>query len=122
MTVSNTYTVTNLPAKTDFRIYAGDTFLQTVQIREDGALVSLTGSTFSMRIKDNRGTTLLTLTTGSGITTTGTGEILVTLTAAQTDALTLNCALPYDLQWTTAASVKKTLLAGSIYVTNDITP
>ena len=123
MTVSNTYTVTNLPAKVDFRLYSGDTFLQVVNIDEDGTPVVLTGSAFAMRIKDNRGTVLLNLSSpASGITIVGAGEIQIQITAAQSAALTANCALPYDLQWTNASSVKKTLLSGNIYVTSDVTP
>mgnify|MGYP003423355555 FL=1 len=123
MTVSNTYTVTARPAKVDLLIYSGDDFLQTILIDEDGVAVVLTGSSFSMRINDNRGTTLLTISSpASGITIVGAGEIQIELTDTQTDALPVNCQLPYDLQWTNAAGTKKTLLSGNVIVQADITP
>ncbi len=75
-----------------------------------------------MRVKDNRGNVLLTLAVGTGRTIVGAGEILLTITDSQTGTMPVNCALPYDLQWTTAAGVKKTILAGNFFVTDDITP
>jgi hypothetical protein len=123
MTVSNTHTLTNLPGTVDIQLYAGDTYLQPVYIRENGSLVTLTGSSFAMRILDNRGTVLLNLSSpASGITIVGAGHIQIELTAAQTDALPVNCPLPYDIQWTNSGGVKKTLITGKIYSKSDITP
>jgi hypothetical protein len=121
MTIINQHTVTNLPANTDFRIYAGDTVNQTIYIKDsEGVPVVLAGASFLMLLKDNRGNELFTFTENDGIEIVDDGEILITITDTQTAEMPINCGLPYSLQWTTSEGIKKTILAGFFHVTNNM--
>lgn len=111
----------NTPAQLNFELYKGDTFLQNFQIKIGGALATITGDVFKMRIQKADGTEVLTVTNGSGVTFPSTGVFQVAISAAAT-ALFPEAALLYDLQWTRSNGQVKTLLRGKIITTKDITP
>lgn len=116
-------TVTDMPAQVYMDFYIGDTFTRDVTIRKDGALVDVSSDAFAMRFVDNRGTALLNLSVGSGISHVSTGKIRITLTASQTAAFSQNAEIRSDLEWTRASdSHVKTLFRTRGKAVSDITP
>jgi len=118
-------TVTTGPAYLPVELYKGDSYASAVfTIKIGGVVQDISSDSFKLRIRVRRTeTALLTLEIASGITSPGTGQIYWFLTPAQTNALATNKELEYDLQWTRDSDGQvKTLVAGVIRVTKDITP
>jgi hypothetical protein len=116
------YTVSIPPPITNHQLYRGDTWSRTINIKEGGVLTDISADAFSLRITDIRGAVLHTLSIGSGIERTGTGQITITLSAAQTALLPVNQDLPYDLEWTRSTGAVKTLTRGKMICIPDTTP
>ena len=122
--MSDTITVTDRHAQLDWTFKRGDTFLEEFAIEEEDVLtgdiepVDLTGSTFSAVIADNRGTTIATLTLGSGITVFGddNNKIRLHTVAATTAGWTDTCPVTLTLVWTrpTTPVIVKTIIVAVI--------
>lgn len=122
--MSDTITVTDRHAQLDWTFKRGDTFLEEFAIEEEDVLtgdiepVDLTGSTFSAVIADNRGTTIATLTLGSGITVFGddNNKIRLHTVAATTAGWTDTCPVTLTLVWTrpTTPVIVKTIIVAAI--------
>jgi LEA14-like dessication related protein len=89
----------------------------------NGTPVNITGYTAALQLRTSplAKTTALSLTTGSGITITGsTGLIAVHATATQTGAIT-NGMYVYDLEITSGQGVITRLIQGTINVSAQVT-
>lgn len=116
-------TITDFPAEINLDFYRGDTFTRDVTIREDGSLVDVSQDAFAMRFIDNRGTVLLNLSVGSGISHVSTGKVRITVTAAQTAAFPADGKVRTDFEWTRDSDARvKTLFLSSGKAISDITP
>ena len=111
-----------IPQYQDFEIWKGDDFTQVITATISSTPVNFTGYTLRMSIRNSTTNEVaLTLATGgSGITATSLGVITITMTAAQTNALT-NKDYKYDLEVTSGSGVIKTYLYGPIAVLTDTT-
>ncbi len=111
-----------IPQYQDFEIWKGDDFTQVITATISSTPVNFTGYTLRMSIRNSTTNEVaLTLATGgSGITATSLGVITITMTAAQTDALT-NKDYKYDLEVNNGSGVIKTYLYGPIAVLTDTT-
>lgn len=108
------------PERLDIYTYSNDAFERTfVCCDDDGVALDITGYTAELTVKDKQaGTTIATLTVGSGITITGaTGTIAVSRTAEQVQAWKIDRGF-YQLQWIPANGKKKTLVQGVLEVVN----
>ena len=113
----NDINVTNNPGAVNHTLFNRDTFTHRVTIKRNGVAVDLAGSTFYMKLVDNRGEVLheLELGTGIEIIDEAGGIVEYTLTSTQVNALATGCRLPYFFEWTDADSVVKTLEKGFFY-------
>ena len=117
--MSVTIAVTKAPADIGdkWAVPRGNTlFPPPVTIKEDGVAVDLAGSSFVMTIVDKRGTTLETLTLGSGIEVVDTGKIQIHATAAETGTWPSDCLVNFVLVWTrpTSPVIVKTIIIGQL--------
>jgi len=90
----------------------------------DGNLVNLTGYTARLQIRESYAatTTLISLTNASGITLGGAaGTIAITITAAQTTALSAPGFGVYDLELVSAGGVVTRLLEGDVTISAEVT-
>jgi hypothetical protein len=88
-----------------------------------GVAIDLTGYTAAMMVRDTYAdtTTDLSLTSSSGITITPlTGTLQVRATATQTAAIAAGSYV-YDLEITSAGSIKTRLVQGKITVSPEVT-
>ena len=88
-----------------------------------GTAIDLTGYTAAMMVRDTyaNSTTVLSLTSSSGITITPlTGTLQVRATATQTAAIAAGSYV-YDLEITSAGSIKTRLVQGKITVSPEVT-
>ena len=93
--------------------------LSLTYLEDDGVTpISLVGATASFIVKDKQGgTTLATLTSGSGITLGGSaGTIVVSRTPEQTAAWKIDKGT-YELTVTTGSGTAVTLLQGTVELT-----
>ena len=107
------------PAYLDLVVYQGATFDQTVTMELDGSPWNLTGYTASLVAKhrdDDNAAISLTETAGLAL---GNGSIVITLTAAQTAAITAN-RYPYQIEVTSGGTVTRAL-EGTIRVVPELT-
>jgi hypothetical protein len=104
----------------NFKVYKGDTFNAVLTFTdENGAAIDLSGSTLLMQIK-KRATDSLSeqaLTEGDGLTVSGAGNNIVTISADMDIAAG---RYVYDFQATTGSNVI-TYLKGAIVVYQDVT-
>ena len=110
-------TINVTPKKVNLMLYQGDDFSMTVTFPVS---VNLTGSTAKMRIQRMDGTTVLTLSMGSGIALAAQ-VFTATITKIQMAAMTTEVVMLYDFQWTNASSAERTVSQGTIQVEKQIT-
>jgi hypothetical protein len=110
------------PGKYNITAYQGATYDLNLNWKIGGTAVNLTGYTAAMQVREsyNSPTTILSLTSGSGITLGGTaGTIAIAVSAA-----TMGSAIPgnyvYDLELTQASQVTR-LLQGSFNISAEVT-
>jgi hypothetical protein len=84
------------------------------------APVDLTGASAAMTIRDAAGAVLLALTLGAGLTFDGPGRLLLTLTAAQTAAITWLKGV-YDLELTMSDGSVSRWVEGEVLVSREQT-
>lgn len=108
------------PAELPITIRTGDTEQITVTVKDsNGSPVDITGRTYASQIRATAASTAV-LATFSCSVTNGTGGVFVcTLGTAVTGALSAGQAV-YDVQ-ENASGVVTTLLAGPVYVVQDVT-
>lgn len=100
-------------------IRQGDTFTRAIALTSNGVPLNLTNSSSTFAIAQTFGSSVLTLTTGDGISTgNAAGTLTVTATAQQTEAL---AAGVYNYEFSvTAGSAITTYLVGSFTVLESI--
>lgn len=112
------------PAKYNIRFFQGDTWTISPIWRINGVLVDVTGYTADMQVRTDvdSATVVVELSTANGrIVTGGTnGTFTLTLTAAQTAALTAGSYV-YDLEVTSTTGVVSKILRGSFTVDPEVT-
>lgn len=98
----------------------GDTFNFSFTISTDGTPWNLSTYTarFQVRASANAATTLLSLTTGSGITLNSSGKVSVTADASAMSFATGRYV--YDVQLTSAGGVVTTVLGGRFVQKNEV--
>jgi hypothetical protein len=110
------------PGTYDITCWQGATYDKTFTITEAGVALNLTGYTSAMQVRSaaDATATLLSLTSGSGITLGGTaGTVLLTITAAQSSAIPAG-SFAYDLELTSGGTVTR-LLQGAFNVVGNVT-
>jgi hypothetical protein len=109
------------PGKYNATIWCGATWERTFTWRVDGTLVNWTGYTAKLQVKQYlNDTSVLTLTSGSGITLGGSaGTIAVVMSSALTGAVTPGDYL-YDLE-VTNGSITYRVLEGKFTFDGQVT-
>jgi len=111
------------PGTYNITAYQGATFDRTFSITEGGTALNLTGYTSAMQVRSaaDATATLVSLTSGSGITLGGTaGTIAIVVTAAQSSAIPAG-SYAYDLEITAGAGQVTRLLQGGFTVVGNVT-
>lgn len=113
-----------LPVSKNISLYQGDSFDMKLRLRSMDSLgqpsnpIDLTGATAIAQIRDTAAaSSVLTSFTITIPTSTEVGMVYLSLSPTQTASLTKGV---YDLQITFADNSVRTLLAGSITVTPDV--
>ncbi len=121
--MSDPTTISLRPAVVHFEdLVQGDDLNFTVALTdENGAPVNISGDSFKMQIRRADNSVVKTLTTGGGITITGTNTIYGSVPAADTASLEPDYTYNYDIQWTLSGSLIRTIVSGRIRVYKQIT-
>jgi hypothetical protein len=109
----------------DLEIKQGATYsIVATWAGSDGSPINLTSYTARLQIRESytATSTLISLTNGSGITLGGSaGTIAITITAAQTAALSAPGSGVYDLEMVSAGGVVTRLLEGVVTISAEVT-
>jgi len=111
-----------MPAYNSFQLYKGDTlqFTMTLNSGNDPYTIPLTAS-FSGAVKE-KGASSITANFNSSVLAAASGQVLFTLPSDSSSLLNSNKNWIYDIQIKTADETVTTLLAGNIFVTDQVTP
>jgi hypothetical protein len=108
------------PAEYPLTIRTGDTEQVTVRVRDAaGSAVNITGRTYSSQIRSSAASTAVLATFTCTVTNGTAGTFVCTLGTAVTGALSAGQAV-YDIQ-ENASGVVTTLLAGPVFIVQDVT-
>lgn len=119
--MSDNTTIDYRPAWVNYQAYQGDDFAPATITVRDSAGTAIALSDAKMTIKKQDGTSVVSLTVGSGITLPAAGQIVVSISAV-TMATLAPLDYRYDLQVTfNATSKTRTLMRGLFSVTAQIT-
>lgn len=111
-----------MPAYNSFQLYKGDTLQFTLTLNTSGSAFSIPdGSSFSGAVKEKH-TSLPTAEFNSSIVSSASGVVLFTLPSVESSLLDAKKNWVYDIQFETSGGVVTTLMAGSIFVTDQVTP
>jgi hypothetical protein len=109
----------------DITINQGATFELTITWKDSaGTAINLTGYTARMQVRETYSSTssIVSLTSSSGITLGGSaGTIAIVISATTTAALTAPFSGVYDLELANAGGVVTRLLQGAATVTPEVT-
>jgi hypothetical protein len=109
-----------LPKRYDIKIYQGDTFRFTLVLKDAlDELVNLTGYTGKAQFRASIGSSLVQELSVT-FPTPANGEVVISLTAAQTNNIP-GGSYKWDLELTDASSNVRTLIGGIVEVIEDIT-
>lgn len=111
------------PGSLDLLMPKGSTFQRTLTWKINGSAVNLTGYTARMQARESHtaASTVLNLTSGSGITLGGTaGTIAISVSATTTAAITQS-QLVYDLELVAGDGTVTRLVEGVITLTPEVT-
>ena len=111
------------PGDYNIKCPQGATFDKTFTITVNGSAMNLTGYTAAMQVREtyDSSSTVLSLTSGTGITLGGTaGTIAVLVSSTATTALA-DGFYSYDLEITSGGGVTDRLLQGKFVVTPQVT-
>lgn len=98
------------PAAVMIKTVKGDTAPFSITVNEDSTPVDFTGSTMRIQLRyPGSNNVAVTLTSASGITLGGSG--VATIDTTTVNALEVG-DYKYDIQWTNASSVKRTIISG----------
>lgn len=111
-----------MPAYNSFQLYKGDTLQFTLSLNFSGSAYAIpSGSSFTGAVKE-KGAASVTAEFDSSITSSASGVVLFTLPSAQSSLLDAKKNWVYDVQFETSGGVVTTLMAGNIFVTDQVTP
>lgn len=111
-----------MPAYNSFQLYKGDTLQFQLSLNSSGSAYAIpSGSTFSGAVKEKHATST-TAEFDSSITSSASGVVLFTLPSSESSLLDAKKNWVYDIQFETSTGVVTTLMAGSIFVTDQVTP
>jgi hypothetical protein len=111
------------PGTYNITLWAGADFDQTFTITQGGTALNLTGYTSAMQVREaaDSTATLLSLTSGSGVTLGGTaGTVAINITSAQSSAIPSG-SYAYDLEIISGSNIVTRLLQGSFNVSGNVT-
>lgn len=110
------------PGQHNFVCPKGTTFAKSVTYKVNKFAVNLTGYSARMQVREtlNSPSTLVSLSTGSGMTVSSAGVITMTISAATTAGFA-NGTYVYDLEIESAGGVVTRLLEGKFKVTGEVT-
>jgi len=97
----------------------GDTETITVTCKTDGVPINITGRTYAAQIRSTAASTAIVATFNCTIANGTAGVFACTLGTAVTSALTAGQAV-FDIQETNGSTVT-TLLAGPVFIVQDVT-
>ena len=106
------------PARLDLKFVSGDSFSRTILIKDENGPIDLTGLTGRAQIRDRPNGTLLAEFTVT-IPTPLTGEVVFSLTTAQTRALPGKGV--WDLELDGGLNNTHTIVTGAVCVIPDVT-
>jgi hypothetical protein len=110
-----------MPAYNSFQLYKGDTLRFSLTIQTSGSAFNIpSGTEFSGAVKQKGETEILT-SFDSEIVSASTGKVLFTLSSDNSSLLAANRNWVYDVQMKNSSSVVTTLMAGNIFVTDEVT-
>jgi hypothetical protein len=111
------------PGNYEITCYQGATLTKQWTWTDGATPLNWTGYTAKMQVRQYKNindTALLTLTTGSGITTlTSNGKVIITITATQSGAIPAGNYY-YDIELTTGTTVER-VLQGKFVVVGQVT-
>ena len=111
------------PGRYNITVYKGTTFQLSPVWKVDNLPVNLTGYTADMQVRqftDSAITIELSTANGRAVINAGLGQVVLTLTAAETAALTAN-NYQYDLNLTSPDGYVYKILQGAFVVNNSVT-
>lgn len=111
------------PGTYDITAWQGADYDKTFTVTQGGTALNWTGYTARMQVREaaDATATLLSLTSGSGITLGGTaGTVAITITAAQSAAIPSG-AYAYDLELVSSGLQVTRLLQGAFIVSGNVT-
>lgn len=111
-----------MPAFNSFQLYKGDTLQFTLTLNSSGSAYFIPeGSVFSGAVKEKNKTSI-TASFNSSIISSASGIVLFTLPSSQSALLDAKKNWVYDIQVEQSGEIVKTLMAGSMFVTDQVTP
>lgn len=111
-----------MPAYNSFQLYKGDTLQFTLTLNGSGSAYSIPESTsFNGSIKE-KGSNTVTANFTTSILSASSGLVLFTLPSSESSLLDAKKNWLYDIQLEKNNGVVKTLLAGNMFVTDQVTP
>jgi len=111
-----------MPAYNSFQLYKGDTLQFTLTLNASGSAYAISaGSSFAGAVKEKHSTSTLAEFETS-VVSSASGIVLFTLPATESALLDAKKNWVYDVQLETTGGVITTLMAGSIFVTDQVTP
>jgi len=111
------------PGDYNIKCPQGATFDKTFTISTDGQPMNLTGYTAAMQVCEtyDSTSTVLSLTSGTGITLGGTAGTIAVLVSSTATAAITEGFYQYDLEITSGGGVTDRLLQGKFVVTPQVT-
>jgi hypothetical protein len=110
-----------MPAYNSFQLYKGDTLQFMLTLNASGSAYSIPlGANFSGAVKE-KGAATTTAVFDTSVTSASAGKVLFTLQSSQSSLLDAKKNWVYDVQFETTSGVVTTLMAGNIFVTDQVT-
>jgi hypothetical protein len=110
-----------MPAYNSFQLYRGDTLQFMLTLNTSGSAYSIpAGSIFTGAVKE-KGATTTTADFDTSVTSASAGKVLFTLSSVESSLLDAKKNWVYDVQFETVTGVVTTLMAGNIFVTDQVT-
>ncbi len=111
-----------MPAYNSFQLYKGDTLQFTLTLKTSGSAYAIPNDAdFSGSVKE-KSSTSVTADFDTSVVSSASGIVLFTLPATESSLLDAKKNWVYDVQFETSGGVVTTLMAGSIFVTDQVTP
>lgn len=111
-----------MPAFNSFQLYRGDTLQFTLTLNSSGSAYNIPeSSSFAGAVKE-KGRVPVTANFETSILSASSGLVLFTLPSTQSALLDAKKNWIYDIQIEKPGGIVRTLLAGNMFVTDQVTP